>query len=172
MNRIMVPASILNMAVDQQYFHRLVVSALNGLPPRVEEAEDVMPAMDSEEEDETLNPPLYPVSPRCIFDTEVTALDMIQVNTLPEYTFIPTEELLVTLPASPSELLSRPVSPSELPATLPVSPSELPPTLPVSPVMAPHTPVPYRMKRAGPIEDGETDAPKRLCVIKARRADL
>jgi hypothetical protein len=149
------------MAVDQQYFHRLVVSALNGLPPRVEEAEDVMPAMDSEE-DETLNPPLYPVSPRCIFDTEVTALDMIQVNTLPEYTFVSTEELLVTLP----------VTPSELPATLPVSPSELPPTLPVSPVMAPHTPVPYRMKRSGPIEDGETDAPKRLRVIKARRADL
>ena len=198
-NRIMVPASILSMAVDHAYFHHVVVSALNRLAPRVEEEdvafefEEVMPTVDLVEElrmttlplpQELLlrpiTPVLYPVSPRCIFDTEVTALDTLQVDTLPTWTFTSTEEgeLPPTLPVTPLVTEPLPMFPETyadllqvwpvipMPPTLPATPVDMPVTLPATPVGdAPRTPEVYRMKRAGPIEAGETNAPKRPCMI-------
>ena len=59
-----------------------------------------------------------------------------------------------------------PATPEEMPPTLPATPVDMPVTLPATPVGdAPRTPEVYRMKRAGPIEAGETNAPKRPCMI-------
>ena len=108
-----------------------------------------------------ITPPVFPGTP---LDTEglpfiaETAADLHQM-----WPVIPT-------PVTPEETQA---TAGDMPPTLPVSPVNMPPTLPASPVNmpatpvgdAPRTPEVYSMKRAGPIEAGETNAPKRPCTI-------
>jgi hypothetical protein len=137
-----IQQDLLNPASNLVGFTQALTEAFARMSPRDDERVNTMLP---------ITPPIFPGTPLVTEPLPMfpeTYADLLQV-----WPIIP---MPPTLPATPEEM----------PPTLPATPVDMPVTLPATPVGdAPRTPEVYRMKRAGPIEAGETNAPKRPCMI-------